>query len=177
AKTMQAICVSIATEGGDQTELGHPFTGGNGVTTRTISTIPYPICSIRPATTLNSIANRIKIRIESFEILTDKDVFWQLIYKPTSITNASFSAPVTHSVMELDIAGTAIVGGIAIDGGYISGGAANARGAGQKPITSKLPIVLDEAGTDQTRGLSLVLTRVGAQDAVAAAQFNWTEVR
>ena len=177
AKTMYATCVSVATEGGDQTELGHPFTGGNGVTTRTVSTIPYPICSIRPATTLNSITNRVKMRVESFEILTDKDVFWQLVYLPSSITNASFSAPVAHSAMQVDVAGTAIVGGIAIDGGYISGGAANARGAGQKPITSKLPISLDKAGTNQSRGLSLVLTRVGAQDAVAAAQFNWTEVR
>ena len=177
AKTMQAICVSVATEGGDQTELGHPFTGGNGVTTRTVSTVPYPICSIRPNTTLNSITNRVKIRLESIEILTSKDVFWQLIYAPTSITNASFAAPVTHSGVQVDVAGTAIVGGIAIDGGYIAAASGNARASSGMPITSKLPISLDKAGTNQTRGLSVVLTRVGASDAAAAAQFNWTEIR
>ena len=177
AKTMQAICTAVATEGGDETELGHPFTGGNGVTTRTVSTVPYPICSIRPNATLNSITNRVKVRLESIEVLTSKDVFWQLIYKPTSITNASFAAPVAHSGVQVDVAGTAIVGGIAIDGGYIAGASGNARGAGAQPVTSKLPISLDKAGTDQTRGLSIVLTRVGAQDATAAAQFNWTEIR
>ena len=177
AKTMQAICVSVATEGGDQTELGHPFTGGNGVTTRTVSTVPYPICSIRPATSLNSITNRARVRIESLEILTSNDVLWQLVYAPTSITNASFGAPVSHSAVQVDVAGTAIVGGVIIDGGYIAGGSGNTRGAGATPVTSKLPFALDKAGTNQSRGLSVVLTRVGAQDAVAAAQINWTEIR
>lgn len=177
AKTMYAICTSVATEGGDQTELGHPFTGGNGVTTRTVSNVPYPICSIRPNQTLNSITNRVKVRLESIEILTSKDVFWQIIYAPTSITNASFSAPVAHSSVQLDIAGTAISGGVAIAGGFVAGGSGNTRGAGKLPVTSKLPFALDKVGADQTRGLSIVLTRVGAQDATATAQFIWTEVR
>ncbi|KKL44843.1 hypothetical protein LCGC14_2361650, partial [marine sediment metagenome] len=80
ARTMYAICVSVATEGGDQTELGHPFGFGNGATPRTVSTTPFPIVSIRPAQTLNSITNRIKFRLESINILTDKDLFWQLVY-------------------------------------------------------------------------------------------------
>ena len=82
-----------------------------------------------------------------------------------------------HSGIQVDVSGTAIVGGISIDGGYIAGASGNARGAGAQPVTSKLPIALDKAGTDQSRGLSIVLTRVGSQDATAAAQFNWTEVR
>lgn len=177
AKTMYATCVSVATEGGDQTELGHPFGFGNGVTTRTISTVPFPILSIRPATTLNSITNRTKIRIEEIEILTSKDVFFQVIYKPTSITNVSWQNPVTHSAIETDVAGTAIVGGVVIADGYISGGAANSRSVGNVPFTSKLPISLDKAGTDQSRSVSIVLTRVGAQDSTAAASIDWTEIR
>ena len=45
------------------------------------------------------------------------------------------------------------------------------------PFISKLPLALDSAGTDQSRSLSVVLTRVGASDAAAVAQINWTEVR
>ena len=176
SKTMLAICGTVYNEGGDQTELGHPFTGGNGVTTRSVSTIPFPICSIRLATTLNSITNRAKIRLESIEIITNQDLLYQLIYKPSSITNASFGAPVSHSGIQVDIAGTAIADGVIIHGGYISAGAKKDTGSGRVPFTSKLPISLDSAGTDQSRSVSIVLTRLTA-DATCAAQFNWTEVR
>ncbi len=177
AKTLKAICATVYNEGGEQTELGHPFGFANGVTTRTISTVPIPIVSIRPATTLNSITNRVHIRIEEVEILTSKDVFFQIIYKPTSITNVSWQNPVSHSAIETDVAGTAIVGGVVISDGYISGGAANSRGAGRVPFISKLPIALDAAGTGQSRSVSIVLTRVGSQDATCAASINWTEIR
>ena len=177
AKTMQAICVSVATEGGDQTELGHPFGFGNGATTRTVSTIPFPVVSIRPATTLNSITNRVKVRVESINILTDKDLFWQVIYLPTSITNASWQSPATHSSVETDIAGTAISGGIVIHSDYTAGAKGQASGQGRVPFTSKLPFELDKAGTDQTRSLSVVCARVGSQDAVVSISFNWVEIR
>ncbi len=177
AKTMYGICVSVSTEGGDQTELGHPFTGGNKVTTRTVSTIPYPIFSIRPATTLNSITNRTKVRIEEIVIFTDKDVFVQVIYMPSSITNADWQSPVTHSAVETDIAGTAIVGGVIVHSGYIAAGSGNEKGEGRVPFTSKLPITLDAAGTNQSRSVSVVLTRLGASDAASLAEMNWTEIR
>ena len=177
AKTMQAICGTVFNEGGDQTELGHPFGFGNGVTTRTISTVPIPIISIRPATTLNSITNRVKVRPESIDILTDKDVFVQIIYAPSSITNSSWQSPAAHSSLETDITGTAISGGVIIQGGYVAVGGKKDTGSGRMPFISKLPIALDAAGTDQSRSLSVVLTRVGASDAAAVAQINWVEVR
>lgn len=177
ARTMYAICVSVATEGGDQTELGHPFGFGNGATPRTVSTTPFPIVSIRPAQTLNSITNRIKFRLESINILTDKDLFWQLVYLPTSITNASWQSPAAHSAVETDIAGTAIVGGITIHSDYVAGAKGQASGGGRVPFTSKLPFALDKAGTGQTRSLTILCARVGAQDALVSASFNWTEVR
>ena len=177
-KTLTAICSTVFAEGGVDFELGHPFAGGNGVTTRTISTTPIPICSIRPALTFNSITNRVKVELESIEIITDQDVFWQLIYKPTSITTADFAVgPVTHSSVEVDIIGTAISGGVIIDSGYVSAGSKKVPGAQRVPFLSKLPFTLDAAGTDQSRSVSLVLTRVGSSDATCAAQFNWLEIR
>lgn len=177
AKTMEGICVSVYNEGGDEVELGHPFGFGNGVTTRTVSTTPLPVVSIRPATTLNSITNRVKVRVESISILNDKDIFWQVIYLPTSITNNDWQSPVTHSSVETDIAGTAITGGIIVHSDYASGGKGQISGGGRVPFTSKLPFELDYAGTDQTRSLSVVCARVGAQDSSVSVSLNWTEVR
>ncbi len=176
-KTLTAICSTVFAEGGVDFELGHPFAGGNGVTTRAISTTPIPIASIRPALLFNSITNRVQVRLESIELLTDQDVFWQLVYLPTSITAATFAVgPVAHSSIEVDIAGTAIVGGIIIDSGYISSGSKKDPGSGRIPFLSKLPFTLDAAGSDQSRSVSLVLVRVTA-DANCAVQFNWTEIR
>ena len=177
AKTMQAICTSVATEGGDQTELGHPFGFGNGSATRTVSTTPIPVVSIRPAQTLNSITNRIKFRLESISIMNDKDIYWELVYMPTSITNVSWQNPVTHSAVQTDIAGTAIVGGIVIHSDYAPGAKGQASGGGRVPFISKLPFALDKAGTGQSRSLSIVCTRLGAQDSAVSVSFNWTEVR
>ncbi|KKK59517.1 hypothetical protein LCGC14_3033620, partial [marine sediment metagenome] len=145
--------------------------------TRTVSTTPIPIVSIRPATTLNSITNRVKVRIESISLLSDKDVFWKVVYLPTSITSASWQNPTSHSAIQTDIAGTAIVGGITIHSDYVAGAKGQASGGGRVPFTSKLPFALDKAGTGQTRSLTILCARVGAQDALVSASFNWTEVR
>lgn len=176
-KTLTAICSSVFAEGGQEFELGHPFAGGNGATLRTsIGTTPVPICSIRPATTFNSIVNRVQWRLEDIEIFADDSMLWQLIYKPTSITSATFAVgPVTHSSVEVDIAGTAIVGGVIIASGYIS--ANNKGGISAKELRSKLPFTLDAAGSDQSRSLSIVVTTLGGTNKSAAGQFNWVEVR
>ncbi len=178
AKALKAICSSVFSEGGVDFELGHPFAGGNGVTTRAISTTPVPICSIRPALLFNSIVNRIQVEIESLEILTDQDVFWQLIYAPSSIPTADFAVgPVVHSSVEVDIIGTAIAGGVIVDSGYVSAGSKKVPGAQRVPFLSKLPFTLDAAGSNQSRSVSLVLTRASGSDATCMAQFNWTEIR
>lgn len=176
-KTLTGICCSVYSEGGDDEELGHVFAGGNGKILRggIGATTPVPICSIRPATTLNSIVNRIKFKLESVEIFADDAMFWQLIYAPTSITSASFSSPVTHSSVEVDIAGTAIVGGIVIYSGYIP--TTNKGGALGKDLRTKFPFTLDAAGTNQSRSLSLVVVTLGGTNKSAAGQFNWVEIR
>ncbi len=177
AKTMFGICASVSTEGGDETETGHPFGFGNGVTTRTVGTTPIPVVSIRPNLTLNSITNRVKFRLDSINILSSNDIHWELIYLPTSITSVSWQAPVAHSSVQTDIAGTAIVGGIDIHHDYVAGASGQSSGTGKVPLTSKLPFTLDAPGTGQTRSLSIVCARVGNSDSQVSASFNWTEVR
>lgn len=177
AKTLTAICSTVFSEGGVDSELGHTFAGGNGGTLRTaIGTTPVPICSIRPATTLNSITNRVKWALENIEIWADDSMFWELVYAPTSITAATFAVgPVTHSATEVDIAGTAISGGVVIASGYVA--ASNKGGISGKDIRMKFPFTLDAAGTNQSRSLSLVVRTLGGANKSAAGQFNWVEIR
>lgn len=175
--TLTAICSTVMSEGGADEELGHVFAGGNDRVLRTgIGTTGVPICSVRPAALLNSITNRVKWQLENIEIFADDSMFWQLIYKPTSITNASFGAQPAHSATEIDIAGTAIVGGIVIASGYVA--ASNKGGGEARNIRSKFPVTLDAAGTGQAASLSIVVSVVGAgTNKNAAGTFNWVEIR
>ena len=177
AKTLKAICSSVFSEGGTDRELGHTFTGGNERTVRiNIGTTAVPICSIRPALTLNSITNRIQWALEDIEIFADSNMYWELVYAPTSITGATFAVgPVAHSAVEVDIAGTAITGGIVIHGGYIA--ANNKATTSAEVIRTKFPFTLDAAGTDQSRSLTITARTLTGTNKTAAGQFNWVEVR
>lgn len=177
AKTLKAICSSVFSEGGVAVELGHTFTGGNGATfIGTIGTAAKNLFSVRPATTLNSIANRVKIKFSGLDIFADDAMFWEIIYKPDSITSASFASPVTHSSVEVDIAGTAVVGGIVVASGYIA--ASNKGGlAAISDLNSKFPFFLDAAGTDQSRGFTIRVRTLGGTNKQAAGQLNWEEIR
>ncbi len=176
-KTLTAICSSVFVEGGESFEFGHTFSGGNGKTLRTgIGTTAVPICSIRPATTFNSITNRVQWRLEDIEVFATDSMLWQLIYKPTSITDATFAVgPATHSSVEVDIAGTAIVGGVIAHSGYI---AANQKsGLSGKALETLFPFTLDAAGSNQSRSWSIVVTTLGGTNKSAAGEFNWVEAR
>lgn len=178
AKTLTAICGSVFSEGGAAFELGNAFTGGNGATLRTgIGSTPIPVFSLRPATTFNGITNRVKVRLTSLDIFATDSMFWQVIYKPTSITGANFSAPVTHSSVEVDVAGTAISGGVVVASGYIA--ASNKGGlAAALELASKYPFFLDAAGTGQGNSFSIVVVVVGTgTNKSAAGSANWVEIR
>lgn len=176
-KTLTAICSTVFSEGGTGFELGHTFSGGNGVTLRTsIGTTAVPICSIRPALLLNSIANRVQWELESIEVFADDSMLWELIYAPSSITGATFAiGPVTHSSVEVDVAGTAISGGVVIASGYVT--ANNKGGVLGREIRTKFPFTLDSAGSDQSRSLSIAVRTLGGTNKSAAGQLNWVEVR
>ncbi len=177
AKTLKAICSTVFSEGGTQVELGHTFTGGNGATfITTIGTTPKNLFSVRPALTLNSITNRVKVDFTGLDIFADDAMLWEIIYKPDSITGASFASPVTHSSVEVDVAGTAIVGGVPVASGYIA--ASNKGGlVSIKDLNSKFPFFLDAAGTNQSRGYTVQVRTLGGANKQAVGQVNWEEVR
>ena len=176
ARTMEAICVSITSEGGQNLQTGHPFEFGREGATAA-DNIEEAFIGIRAAATLNSIAFRGKIQPLRFSLLVSgSDCHWRLRYAPTTLTDVSWQAPVTHSAVQTDIATTAIAGGVVIDGGFTAAGQGQQRGeVTRDAILRRLPLTLDADGT-QTLSLFLTIEGVGGTTTVSGS-LGWEEIR
>ena len=176
ARTMEAICVSITSEGGQNLQTGHPFEFDREGATAA-DNIEEAFIGIRAATTLNSIAFHGKIQPLRFSLLVSSaDCHWRLRYAPTTLTDVSWQAPVTHSAVQTDIATTAIAGGIVIDGGFTAAGQGQQRGeVTRDAILRRLPLTLDADGT-QTLSLFLTIEGVGGTTTVSGS-LGWEEIR
>jgi hypothetical protein len=169
-----AICAMVASEEGLETERGFPFSAGNGITAISVTT-RLPILSIRPKATFNSIVNRGRIDPESVNVnIASGSALVEVVYNGT-LTDASFSSVDASSITEFDIAATAISGGITTYSFTLSGGIAATQGDLISAFLSRLPLTLDQAGTNPIP-LSIVVTAFTGTVA-AGAQFNWREIR
>lgn len=176
ARTLEAICCSVSSEGGQEAQTGHPFsfsrTGQSAA-----DGVEESLIAIRAAATLNSITFRGKIIPLKFSLnVSTNDCLWRLRYAPTTMTAASWQAPATHSAVETDIATTDISGGTVIDSGVIASGTGNAaQSALVGGFLQRLPLTLDADGT-QTIALALTVEGVGGTTNVDGA-LSWEEVR
>lgn len=177
------ICSSVTSEGGLEEELGFLFSASNGATTIAVST-RRPILSIRPRALFNSIVNRVPIVPEGFSAFSeDNPLFYEIVYGGT-LTNASFAnVDATHSVMEEDVAATAISGGIVIDSGYVAAGGIGSgqfSGIEKRALLSRLPLSLDISGSHPTSpltdSLSLVATAIDTATDTSGG-LHWRELR
>ncbi len=175
SRTMDAICASVVSEGGQESQTGHPFEFGREGATAADNT-EESFIALRAAATLNSIVYRGKIIPLRFSLLVSgADCHWRLRYKPTTQTGVSWQAPVTHSGVETDIATTAIAGGVVVDGGFIAAGQGNRSEGAVGSILQRLPLTLDADGT-QTISLALTIEGVGGTTTVHGS-IGWEEVR
>jgi len=168
-------CVAVTSEGGQVDSPGNPFSADNGITSISVTT-RRPVLSIRPALLFNSIPNRLILTPDIVTILLGSgSALLELVYNPTSLTNASFAAVNSASGMERDVAATALTGGTIIDSWYASGGVGvTARGLAQRSLLSKLGLTLDMAETTADI-LTLVATAfTGSVDVNGA--FHWSEL-
>jgi len=176
--TMLFDCCAVISEGGQSDTTGFLFTA-EGTATAGSATRTH-ILSIQPATTFNSITNRIQIEPLSVELLVtgSNPIYWELCLGATfSGTPTWTSVNATYSGMKYNSAGT-ISGtpAIILASGYVNSTAAS-RGSGKAEINSLYPITLDAAGAVRTLGtLTLCVTGIGSTSATRAA-LNWKEVR
>ncbi len=178
--TFDFTCVGIASEGGFN-PLGIPGSTQNTVL-RNVTTIndPFPLISIRPRTTLNSITYRGIIIPKAFEIMSEDTSIRYEIVLNGSLTGASFAnVDTTNSGVQVDVAATVISGGIIIDTGFLTG-ARDKTESGHigEELMNKLFLSNDAAGTTSdilTISVSIINSAGTASD--CAGSFSWKEER
>lgn len=173
-------CLSIQSEGGFN-PLGIPVSTQNTVLRDvTAANDPLPIISIRPRTTFNSITNRALSILKSFSVMSeDASIRYEIILNG-SLTGASFAnVNTTNSTMQVDVASTAITGGLVIASGFLTG-AKDKKESGviNEEIMSKLILSNDRVGTTSDI-LSLVISIINSSDTASdcGGSFSWKELR
>ncbi len=178
--TFDFTCVGIASEGGFN-PVGIPgSTQSTALRNVTTGNDPLPIISIRPRTTLNSITYRGIIIPKAIEIMSeDTSVRYEIILNG-ALTGASFAdVDTTNSGVQVDVAATAIAGGLVIDSGFLTG-ARDKTESGHigEELMNKLFLSNDVAGTTSdilTIAISIINSAGTASD--CGGSFTWKEER
>ena len=168
------ICQTVISEGGFNEDKGQIGSASNGITAISVTT-RRPILSVRPKATFNSIVNRAEVIPLGVSVFAGaQNVFWELVYDGT-LTGASYASTNANSIVEKDIAATAISGGIVVASGFIAAGGAGGKGGGESAdITSKLLLGSNIAG-DVFTPLSLVATAF-TSTATVHGELSWKEL-
>lgn len=176
--TMNFICSSVLSEGGDVEAGGYSFscegtvTAGSGTRTH--------LLSLRPKTTFNSITNRSKFILESVDVAVTGNfpVLWELcIGQAISGTTTFNDVNTSYSAYEFNTLGT-ISGSptLVVNAGYTTSSASTKLSTSFK-TNNKYPITLNAAGAVRSLGtLSLIVTGIGGASACRAF-FNFKEIR
>ena len=173
--TMQFICSSVASEGGNLLETGIEFsqegsvTAGNGTAAH--------LLSIRPKTTFNSITNRCKLILDTLEAYVTgvNGVRFDLVIGQAISGTTTFNSVNANSCFEYNTVGTISGSPAQIISSFYTTAAKSA--SGSRPALQRLPITLDAAGAVRANGtLSIIATGIGGTSACQASM-NWLEVR
>lgn len=176
--TMNFICSSVASEGGQPAEDGRVFiaegtgTAGNGTATH--------ILSIRPKTTFNSITNRMHFELEGINFLVtgNNPVRFDLcLGQAISGTTTYNDVNTTYSGYEYNTAGTISGTPALIFGSEYLASSASLKGSSAVNLTRKYPISLNQAGAVRANGtLSVIATGIGGTSACRTI-LSWKEIR
>lgn len=171
--SMLQICNSVISEGGFESDRGIPRSVGNGVTEIAV-TNRRPILSIRSASTFNGIVNRGLIVPDNIDShARTNDAYIEIVYNGT-LTDAAFASVGADSIVEYDVAASAITGGIVLGSFSVNTGTGISAGGKAFGLLSKLPMALNIDGASP-RNLSVVATSYNATTNVSA-QLSWTEL-
>lgn len=172
--TMKFVCCAVVSEGGteDANIFGYSFQQASGQISVLDSAFTHMI-SLRPKTTFNGIANRMRVAYIDAEIFNNgnQPVEWRLVIGQ-AITSATWTdVNTTYSGIEYGsgtISGSAAV---VIDGGWIaaSGGA---KGVANATVASRYPITLDASGAVRLNGTLSIIAK-----STSAAQNCWAAVK
>lgn len=178
--TMNFVCSAVISEGGseDINVFGYTF---QTYATATTSTGGTQLLTLRPKTTFNGIANRMRVAYIDVEILnlgsTNENIRWDLCVGQAITGGAWADVNTTYSGVEVNT-GATLSGSpaIVIDSGWVAVGA-NAKGTSTTSVISRYPITLDAAGLNRTMGsLTLKVTALSGTPTVYAGM-KFREIR
>ncbi len=177
-------CCSVMSEGGFEAPTGIPFSASNnGDSTVVLANIFSPVLALRPATTFNSITNRIQIIPQAITVFTtDENVHYHINYG-SNILGGSWSSPSSHSGAEVNLTSTGISGGISVHEEYVAAqtiGNNETGGSARSIITQRLPIALNIEGNHPSTGIrdTICVKASGlSTTATVYATIDWLEIR
>ena len=172
--SMKQVCSTVISEGGVEDDRGIIRGTSNGTSVVAVTT-RRPILSIQPVATFGGQVNHAKIQPLEFQayVTNAQNVFIELVYNG-ALTGATFANAIgsgsVASLVDADVAATAINGGMVVAEGYIDGGVTPVF---RTDIHSKLPFTLDMFGTGPAT-YTIVATSFGTSANVVGA-FKWKE--
>lgn len=178
ATLMRQLCSSVMSEGGFSEDFGFPFAVGNGATPISVTT-RRAIVSIRPKATFNSIVNRALILPLGFGFFPQTNAgFLEVVYNGTLGGDPSWGSVNDDSIVEFDIAGTTVTGGITFEHAYADAGGVGANTFSDEKsgdLATRYPLNLDIGG-ENPKHLSLVVTSMSDTCSVVG-HLDWKEIR
>lgn len=174
--SMDYICSSVISEGGQDDTYGYLFsasgtvTAGNGVDSMAIS--------IQPKTTFNSITNRSKFILESIDVVVTgaNPVGWKLCVGQALTGGTATDVNATYSAMQTRTGTLSGSPAIVLMRGYVAATSQQKQSV-QKNTTIRLPITLDHAGAVRDLGrITVLVAGIGGTSATRVV-LNWREIR
>lgn len=171
---VRAICSTVKSEGGGHVfdMAGFQFVADNNVTPVTVGTTLVPIITIRVKSTFNSLVNDAIALPQGFGISTNNPIKYVLLLDAT-LTGATFNDVNANSMMEFDVAATALAGGTDVDSDYVS--TVKNRSAGKEGLLGRTIMANGENGTPTT--LTLAAIRTSTSDGATLGVIKWKEIR
>jgi len=175
--TMNFICASVQSEAGIEDTHGYTFTTEGTVTAA--SGVDTHILSIQPKLTFNSLANRTRFILESFEILVTgaNPVLWKLCIGQALTATTLADVNTTYSAVQT-IAGTLSgTPAIILASGYNPTSGAGNQTTATKEFLNRYPITLNAVGAARDLGRLTVLVQGVGGTSATRCKLNWREVR
>ena len=179
-KTLHAICSSVISEGGFQIASGLQFSADNEIVTRSVTNGAYvPLIAVRPKLTYGGIANRGRIIMESYSVYSASvSIHYDLVFGAT-VSGGSWVSVNDDSIVEYNVTGTSVSGGIDVDGNYLPS-SVQSRGIANNQNTADYPAFLDISGAHPTTPYSdiwVIEAKSLGNNTDCAAALQWRELR
>lgn len=173
ASTFKQVCVSVISEGGQEDDRAFLRSGGNGIATVAVTT-RRPVLSLRPALLYNALVNRGQVVPSEIDFFADSNAMYEFVLNGT-LTGATWASAGASSIAEMDVAATAIAGGLVVESGFVTTSGGASRGQGRNGLLGRLPLVLNALG-DTPDTISIVATSFTGT-ANVSVQTTWREFR